>query len=300
MADQDRATAKAGQDPRAQEPKPPFPKQSQPMPGSEEKMQPQPDYGENTYRGCGKLTGKTALITGADSGIGRAVALAYAREGADITIAYLNEDQDARVTAHAVEEAGRRALKLRGDIGNEEHCKRLVRETLATFGRLDILVNNAAYQKNYTNITEISTEEWDRAFRTNIYAMFFLSRAAVPSMKPGSAIINTASIQAFRPSPNLLPYAATKGAIVDFTKALAKMLIRRGIRVNAVAPGPVWTPLIPSTSGPEGSQDFGKDSSMGRPAQPAELAPVYVLLASDEASYINGELYSVTGGEMPV
>ncbi len=175
-----------------------------------------------------------------------------------------------------------------------------MRETLATFGRLDILVNNAAYQKNYTNITEISTEEWDRAFRTNIYAMFFLSRAAVPSMKPGSAIINTASIQAFRPSPNLLPYAATKGAIVDFTKALAKMLIRRGIRVNAVAPGPVWTPLIPSTSGPEGSQDFGKNSSMGRPAQPAELAPVYVLLASDEASYINGELYSVTGGEMPV
>ncbi len=270
------------------------------MPGSEQKMQPQPDYGENSYHGCGKLSGKTALITGADSGIGRAVALAYAREGADVVVSYLNEEQDALVTAQAVEASGRKAVKIAGDIGNEDHCKHLVQETMRTFGHLDILVNNAAYQKNYSSITEIPSEEWDHTFRTNIYAMFYLCKAAVPQMKPGSAIINTTSIQAFRPNASLLPYASTKSAIVDFTKALAKMVVQQGIRVNAVAPGPVWTPLITSTFEPQGHQEFGKGSPMGRPAQPAELAPVYVLLASDQASYINGEVYGVTGGEMPV
>jgi NAD(P)-dependent dehydrogenase (short-subunit alcohol dehydrogenase family) len=267
------------------------------MPGQESQMPLKPDHGEQSYRGSGKLTGRTALITGADSGIGKAVALAFAREGADVLISYLNEEEDAKEAAQLVEEAGRRAIRVAGDIKNEAHCQLLVQRAIDEFGKLDILVNNAAHQKTIQDITEITTEEWYETFRTNIDAMFFLCRAAIPHMKPGSAIINTASIQAYQPSPSLLPYATTKAAIVNFSKGLAQMVGQKGIRVNAVAPGPVWTPLIPSTMPPEQVKQFGQQTPLGRAAQPAELAPVYVLLASPEASYISGEVYGVTGGE---
>jgi NAD(P)-dependent dehydrogenase (short-subunit alcohol dehydrogenase family) len=260
-------------------------------------MQPRPDHGEESYRGHGRLTGKAALITGADSGIGRAVAIAYAREGADILISYLNEDDDARETALLVEGAGRRALLIPGDVGDEQHCERLVSRAVEEFGRLDILVSNAAFQMSHDSIDEISAAEFDHTFKTNVYALFFLSKAALRHMQPGGSIIATASIQAFTPSPNLLPYAATKGAIVDFVQALAQLVGQRGIRVNAVAPGPVWTPLIPSTMPVEKVKQFGKSTPLGRPGQPAELAPVYVLLASEEGSYISGEVYGVTGGQ---
>ncbi len=289
------------EDPKQVEPRPPFPPQpSQKPPGTEEKMQPRPDHGEQTYRGSGKLTGYGVVITGADSGIGRAVAIAFAREGADVLISYLNEEQDAEETARWVREAGRKAIKVPGDIGDEKHCQDIVQRALAEFGRLDILVNNAAHQMTYQSIAEFPEEDFDRTYKTNVYAMFWLCKAAVPHMNPGAAIINTASIQAYDPSPSLLAYASTKAAIVNFTKGLAKMVVKRGIRVNAVAPGPVWTPLIPSTSKGESASDFGENSLLARPAQPAELAPVYVLLASPEASYITGEVYGVTGGSMPV
>ncbi len=284
-------------DPRQAEPKPPYPKQQQGSPGSERQMQPQPDYGEQSYRGSGRLTGKKALITGADSGIGRAVALAFAREGADVFIAYLDEDQDAQVTKQAVEGAGRKAVTMAGDIGDERHCQQLMQRAVQEFGHIDILVNNAAYQKPFQSIDQISTDEWDRHFRTNIYGMFFLCKAALPHMRPGGAIINTASIEAFHPAPFLLAYASTKGAIVTFTESLAQMLAEKGIRVNAVAPGPVWTPLIPSGMPEQAVPSFGESTPMKRAAQPVELAPVYVLLASDEASYITGEVYGVTGGK---
>jgi NAD(P)-dependent dehydrogenase (short-subunit alcohol dehydrogenase family) len=259
-------------------------------------MQPRPDYGEQSYRGSGRLSGKKALITGGDSGIGRAVALAFAREGADVLIAYLNEEQDAQETAGVVRDAGRTCITVPGDIGQESHCKDLVERAVREFGGLDILVNNAAYQMNREGIEAISSEEWDHTFKTNIYAMFWLSRAALPRMREGGAIINTTSIQAYQPSPSLLAYASTKGAILTFTKGLAPEAIKRGIRVNAVAPGPIWTPLIPSTMPPEQVEQFGESTPLGRAGQPAELAPIYVFLASAESSYITGEVIGATGG----
>ncbi|HMQ32581.1 MAG TPA: SDR family oxidoreductase [Chloroflexaceae bacterium] len=288
---------KGQQDPKTQEPQPPFPKQEQQPPGLESEMNPKPDFGEQSYKGAGRLSGRVALITGGDSGIGRAVALAYAREGADVLISYLSEEPDARETCRVVEEAGRKALAIPGDIGQEQHCQVLVNRALKEFGRLDILVNNAAFQMTHEKLEEFSSEEWDHTFRTNIYAIFYLCKAALPNMKPGGAIINVASIQAYQPSPQLLAYASTKGAIVTFSKALAELAIKQGVRVNVVAPGPVWTPLIPSTMPPEQSSKFGQDTPMERPAQPAELAPVFVFLASEESSYIVGEVVGVTGGK---
>jgi NAD(P)-dependent dehydrogenase (short-subunit alcohol dehydrogenase family) len=243
------------------------------------------------------LAGKAALITGADSGIGRAVALAFAREGADVLIAYLNEDDDAAETARVVRDAGREAILVPGDIGEPDHGRALVDRALDGFGRLDVLVNNAAYQMTRDGIEAIPAGEWEHTFRTNIFGLYYLCQAAWPHLAPGSAIINVASIQAYQPSPQLLPYASTKGAIVTFSKALAEEGAGRGIRVNVVAPGPVWTPLIPSTMPPAKAQRFGEDSPLGRPAQPAELAPLFVFLASPEASYITGEVVGVTGGK---
>ncbi|AOF93210.1 SDR family oxidoreductase [Sinorhizobium sp. RAC02] len=281
-------------------PMPPQPAQEQVPPGLTKNMQPIPDHGEESYAGSGRLEQKVALITGADSGIGRAVAIAFAREGADIVISYQSEDEDANETARWVEDAGRRAVILPGDITSEVHCEHLVRQCLENFGRLDVLVNNAAFQRTYADISDISTEEWDRTFRTNIYAPFFLARAAIPHMKPGSAIINTTSIQSRQPSPHLLAYAATKGAISNFTAGLAEMVADKGIRVNAVAPGPIWTPLIPSTMPPEKTKSFGKQALLGRAGQPAELAGAFVLLASDLGSYMTGAIIPVTGGEIMI
>ena len=285
------------QNPTEQGPKPPFPEQQQPYPGLEAEMQPRPDYGEQSYRGFGRLEGKTALITGGDSGIGRAVALAFAREGADVLISYLNEEPDAQETLRVVREAGRKGIAVAGDISQEQHCRQIIERVVQEFGQLDILVNNAAYQMSHQSIQEISSEEFDHTFRTNIYAMFWLSKAALPHMRQGGAIINTASIQAYQPSPNLLAYASTKGAIVTFSKGLAEEAIQQGIRVNVVAPGPVWTPLIPSTMPAEQTSQFGQQTPLQRPAQPAELAPVYVFLASQESRYITGEVVGVTGGK---
>jgi NAD(P)-dependent dehydrogenase (short-subunit alcohol dehydrogenase family) len=262
-------------------------------------MRPRADHGEESYTGSGKLTDCKALITGADSGIGRAVALAFAREGADVLVSYLCEDDDAAETTRLVEEAGRRAVRVAGDIQDEKHCVRLVRQAVDEFGRLDILVNNAAYQMPQQRIEDFSSEQLERTFRTNIFAMFYLCKAALPHMPEGSSIINVASIQAYDPSPALLDYATTKSAVVGFTKALAKLAIKQGVRVNAVAPGPVWTPLIPSTFDAEKVAQFGADTELGRPAQPAELAPLFVLLASREASYVVGEVYGATGGQSP-
>jgi NAD(P)-dependent dehydrogenase (short-subunit alcohol dehydrogenase family) len=284
------------QNPTQQGPQPPYPQQKQEPPGLESEMQPRPDYGEESYQGSGRLQGYGTIITGADSGIGRAVALAFAREGADVLISYLSEDSDAQETARVVERAGRKAVLVRGDVGREDHCGQIVQRALQEFGRLDVLVNNAAFQMTHESIEELSSEEFDYTFRTNIYAMFFLCKAALPHMKEGGSIINTASIQAYEPSPTLLAYAATKGAIVTFTKALAKEAIKKGIRVNAVAPGPIWTPLIPSTMPEQSVEQFGQTTPMQRAGQPAELAPVYVFLASHDASYITGEVIGVTGG----
>jgi len=286
-----------GKDPKQAGPQPPFPEQTQPTPGLESEMDPKPDYGEDSYQGTGRLAGKAALITGGDSGIGRAVAVAFAKEGADVLISYLNEDPDAEETCRVVRAAGRKAVAVPGDIGQEQHCQELVARAIKEFGKLDILVNNAAYQMSHESIQEITAEEWDHTFRTNIYAMFYLCKAALPKMAEGGSIINTASIQAYQPSSNLLHYATTKGAIVTFTKALAEEAIKQGVRVNAVAPGPVWTPLITSTMPPEQHTQFGKQSPMQRPAQPVELAPAYVFLASAEASFISAEVLGVTGGK---
>jgi NAD(P)-dependent dehydrogenase (short-subunit alcohol dehydrogenase family) len=286
------------QDPRDKEAKPPFPRQEQEFPGKEAEMRPQADHGEQSYRGQGRLQDRVALITGADSGIGRAVALAYAREGADVLISYLNEEEDARETERLVTSAGRRGITLPGDIADESHCRRMVDRAFEEFGRLDILINNAAYQMTYDSIDEIPSEDFERTFRVNIFAMFYLCKAALPRMKPGGVILNTASIQSYDPSPNLLAYASTKGAIANFSNALAKLAARQGVRVNVVAPGPVWTPLIPYSMPEEKIEKFGENTLLGRPAQPAELAPVYVFLASDEASYVTGEIYGVTGGRM--
>lgn len=290
---------KTQQDPRQMEGKPAGPETPQPPVGIEARMRQQPDYGLESYRGYGRLQGKVALITGGDSGIGRAVALAFAREGADVLISYLDEEQDAQETTRIVQEAGRKAVAVGGDIGQEQHCNELVQRALSEFGHLDILVNNAAFQMTHQGIEDLPPEEFDRTFRTNVYAMYYLSRAALPKMQQGGAIINTASIEAYKPEPSLLAYASTKGAIVTFSKGLAQDAIKRGVRVNVVAPGPVWTPLIPATMPPEQVEKFGQSSPMGRPAQPAELAPAYVFLASQESSYITGEVIGVTGG-MPL
>jgi hypothetical protein len=267
-------------------------------PGTEAEMTPQADHGENSYRGSDKLTGRAAVITGGDSGIGRAVAIAYAREGADVLVSYLNEqeDEDARETERHVEAAGRRCVLVPGDIADPAHCRAIVQRAVAEFGRIDILVNNAAFQRTYESIDEIPDEEWDYTFRTNIAAMFYLAKAAVPHMRPGSSIINTTSIQSDKPSPMLLAYASTKGAVSNFTAGLAQMLGSKGIRVNAVAPGPIWTPLIPSTMPAEKVKSFGKDTPLGRPGQPRELAGIFVLLASAEGSYMTGGIHAVTGG----
>lgn len=278
-------------------PKPPFPDQPQPMPGLTRKMQPVPDHGERSYRGSGRLEGRKVILTGGDSGIGRAVAIAFAREGADLLIAYLNEDEDAAAVKALVEEAGRTCLLVPGDISDPAHCRAIVDKAASELGGIDVLVNNAAHQNTFESIEEISDEEWQLTFATNIHAMFYLTKAAVPHMKPGSAIINTASINSDLPKPQLLAYAATKGAIQNFTAGLAQLLGGKGIRANAVAPGPVWTPLIPSTMPPEMVREFGGNTPLGRPAQPAELAPAYVMLASVEASYISGATVAVTGGK---
>jgi hypothetical protein len=259
-------------------------------------MTPVPDCGEHSYVGHGRLQGKVAVITGGDSGIGRAVAIAYAREGADVLIAYLSEDDDALDTARLVEEAGQKVVLVRGDVSDAQHCRDIIAAAVEAFGRVDILVNNAAYQMTRQSLEEIPDEEWDYTFQTNISAMFHLAKAAVPHMAPGSSIIGSSSVNSDMPSPALAPYAATKAAIANFSASLAQMLGERGIRVNSVAPGPIWTPLIPSTMPEEKVANFGSDTPLGRPGQPAELAPVYVLLASDEGSYVSGARIAVTGG----
>ncbi|WP_272026884.1 SDR family oxidoreductase [Kocuria rosea] len=273
------------------------PEQQQEVPGVQAAMTPVPDCGEHSYRGSGKLAGKAAIITGGDSGIGRAAAIAYAREGADVLIAYLEEDDDAQDTARWVEEAGRRAVLVRGDLSDPAHCRAVVERAVQEFGRIDVLVSNAAYQMSRDSLDEISDEEWDYTFRLNVGAMFHLTKAAVPHMPPGSAIIGSSSVQSDQPSPQLAPYAATKAAIANFSAGLAQMLGEKGIRVNSVAPGPIWTPLIPATMPAEKVGAFGDDVPLGRAGQPAELAPVYVLLASDDGSYISGSRVAVTGGK---
>jgi len=280
----------------ASETKPALPRQQQSMPGHTAAMQTAPDHGEKSYRGSGKLAGKKAAITGGDSGIGRAVAIAFAREGADVLIAYLNEDDDARETQKWVVEAGRKAVLVKGDIQDAGHCRRIVETAVRELGGLDILVNNAAHQATFHDLADISDEEWELTFRTNIHAMFYLTKAALPHLKSGSAIINTASINADAPNPTLLPYATTKGAIQNFTAGLAQLLAAKGIRANAVAPGPIWTPLIPSTMPPEAVAKFGSNVPMKRPGQPAELATAYVMLADPLSSYVSGATIAVTGG----
>jgi NAD(P)-dependent dehydrogenase (short-subunit alcohol dehydrogenase family) len=285
------------QDPTTQHPRPDQPEQQLEHPGLEGEMDPQPDYGEQSYRGSGRLEGRRAVITGGDSGIGRAVALAFAREGADVVISHLPEEEaDGQETVRVVREAGRTGIAMPGDLRDVEYCRALVQRAVDELGGLDILVNNAAYQMARQGIADITPEELDRTFRTNIYAMFFTCQAAVEHMPPGSAIINTSSIEAYQPEPFLLDYAATKAAIVNFSKGLAQELAERGIRVNTVAPGPVWTPLIPATMPAEMVKSFGGEVPLGRAAQPAELAPPYVFLASQEASFVSGETLGVTGG----
>jgi len=284
-------------DPRSAGPRPPFPKQQQPAPGKTAQLQPKPDHGEASYRGHDRLAGCSAIVTGGDSGIGRAVAIAFAREGADVLIAYLDEHEDAQETARWVRQAGRKAVVVAGDVGQEAHCRQLVERAVAELGKLDILVNNAAYQRTHEKLWDFTAQEIETTFRTNIQSMFYLSKAAAQQMPPGGSIINTTSIQSDKPSPSLLAYASSKGAIANFTGGLAQLLAESGIRVNAVAPGPVWTPLIPSTMPEEQAANFGKDSPFGRPAQPAELAPAYVFLASNDATYISGAILPVTGGK---
>ncbi|HUS26138.1 MAG TPA: SDR family oxidoreductase [Nevskiaceae bacterium] len=288
----------AMQDPTTQYPRPKFPPQTQPEPGLAHKMIPKPDHGEKTYKGCGRLLGRKALVTGADSGIGRAAAIAFAREGADVVLNYLpSEETDAKEVITLIKQAGRQAIPMPGDISDEKFCEQLIKNSEHALGGLDILANIAGRQIAQKHIAHITTEQFDATFRTNVYAMFWLCKAALPYMPKGATIINTASIQSYAPSPTLLDYAATKAAIVAFTKALAKQVAADGIRVNAVAPGPIWTPLQPSHGQPpEKIPEFGAKVPLGRPGQPAEVAPIYVLLASQESSYVTGEVYGVTGG----
>lgn len=270
--------------------------QPQDPPGRTEKMNPRPDHGETSYRGSGKLEGKVALITGGDSGSGRAVAIAFAREGADVLISYLDEHDDAQETARRVEQAGRKAVIMAGDVQDKQHCRALVRRAIEAFGRLDVLVNNAAFQMSRESLEDVPDEEWERTFATNIGAIFYLTKAALPHLKAGASIINTSSVVVSKAPSHLIAYSATKAAIANFTASLGQSLAERGIRVNGVAPGPIWTPLIPSTMPPEKVAEFGKSTPMQRPGQPAEVAPVYVFLASEQASYVTSALYAVTGG----
>jgi NAD(P)-dependent dehydrogenase (short-subunit alcohol dehydrogenase family) len=278
-------------------PQPPFPNQHQPMPGETSGMKPVPDHGETSYKGSGRLQGKKAVITGGDSGIGRAVAIAFAREGADVLISYLSEDRDAHETERLVKEAGSKAVLVPGDLQSPDHCRAVIAKAVAEFGGIDILVNNAAHQATFKSIEDISDDEWELTFRVNIHAMFYLTKAAAPHMKPGSSIINTTSINADAPNPTLLAYATTKGAIHNFTAGLAQMLAEKGIRANAVAPGPIWTPLIPSTMPEDAVKNFGKQVPMKRAGQPAELATAYVMLADPLSSYVSGATIAVTGGK---
>jgi NAD(P)-dependent dehydrogenase (short-subunit alcohol dehydrogenase family) len=277
-------------------PTPPFEPQQQTVPGNQRQMQPVPDCGETSYKGSGRMANKIALITGGDSGIGRAVAIAFAREGADVAISYLDEHEDAEDTARYVREAGRQCLLLPGDLTAKAQCSAIVDQTVEKFGRIDVLVNNAAFQMTHETLEDIPDEEWVKTFDLNITAMFRICKAALPHMASGSSIINTSSINSDMPKPTLLAYAATKGAIANFTAGLAQMLGERGIRVNSVAPGPIWTPLIVATMPPDTVKEFGAQTPLGRPGQPVEVAPIYVLLASDEGSYISGSRYAVTGG----
>ena len=296
-------TAPSLQNPLTKYPQPPYDSHlDQSTPGTEADLVLRADHGETSYQGSGKLTGRKALITGGDSGIGRAVAIAFAREGADVLISYLDhkEDQDAQETARYVTEAGRKAVLVPGDIQDEAHCQQLVQKAIDELGGLDILINNAAYQMAHESLQDISSEELDRTFRTNIYAMFYLCKAAEEHMPPGSTVINTTSVNAYKPSPLLLAYAATKGAIQNFTANLGQVWAEKGIRVNCVAPGPVWTPLIPSTMPAEKTRTFGGDTPLKRAGQPAELAPAYVLLASTDSSYITGSTIQVTGGSITI
>jgi NAD(P)-dependent dehydrogenase (short-subunit alcohol dehydrogenase family) len=287
-------------DPKEQGPKPEFSQEKQPYPGSDAQMTPKANHGEDSYQGLGRLKGRTALITGGDSGIGRAVAIAFAREGADVAISYQEEEEnDANETLYWIKQAGRKAIKLPGDIRREEHCREIVNRTFREFGNLNILINNAAFQSTHDSIEDFTTEELDRTFKTNLYAPFWLCHAALPRMKEGSSIVNTTSIQAYDPSPNLLAYASTKAAIANFTKSLSKIALRQGVRVNAVAPGPVWTPLIAATMPEEKVKEFGRNTAFERPAQPVEIAPVFVFLVSNEARFVSGEIYGVTGSQTP-
>jgi NAD(P)-dependent dehydrogenase (short-subunit alcohol dehydrogenase family) len=272
------------------------PAQQQEVPGIQSEMRPVPDCGEESYKGSGKLTDKVAVITGGDSGIGRAVAIAYAREGADVLISYLSEDSDAKDTAGYVEQAGRRAVLVKGDVADPQHCRDIIQTAVSELGGVDILVSNAAFQMTHDSLEEISDEEWDRTIHTNISAMFHLCKAAMPHLKPGSSIIGSSSVNSDSPNPKLAPYAATKAAIANFCASLAQLLGEKGIRVNSVAPGPIWTPLIPATMPPEKVEKFGENTPLGRAGQPKELAPVYVLLASEDGSYISGARIAVTGG----
>jgi NAD(P)-dependent dehydrogenase (short-subunit alcohol dehydrogenase family) len=278
-------------------PKPPYPAQRQPMPGSTAKISPRPDHGETSYKGSGKLQGKRAVITGGDSGIGRAVAIAYAREGADVLIAYLDEHDDAHEVKALIEQEGRKTVLVAGDLRSPEHCRAVIKHAVDMLGGIDILVNNAAHQATFKDIGDISDEEWRTTFEVNIHAMFYLTKAAIAHMKPGGAVINTASVNSDMPNPILLAYATTKGAIQNFTGGLAQMLASKGIRANAVAPGPIWTPLIPSTMPEDAVKNFGKQVPLQRPGQPAELATAYVMLADPSSSYTSGTTVAVTGGK---
>jgi NAD(P)-dependent dehydrogenase (short-subunit alcohol dehydrogenase family) len=272
------------------------PAQEQEPPGTTGAMDPRPDHGEQSYRGTGRMTDKKAVITGADSGIGKAVAIAFAREGADVVISYLDEHEDARDTARWVEEAGRRAVLVPGDLRDADHCRAVIDTAVEELGRVDVLVSNAAFQMNRESLEEIPDEEWDRTIRTNLDAMFHLVKRALPHMPPGGSIIGSSSVNSDNPKPTLLPYDVTKAGVANFMAGLAQMLGPKGIRANSVAPGPIWTPLIPATLPPDQVESFGQQAPLGRAGQPAELAPVYVLLASDDGSYVSGARIAVTGG----
>lgn len=284
------------QDPLQKHDTPPYPKQQQDPPGTEDQLRPKADHGETSYKGSGKLKGRKALITGGDSGIGRAVAIAFAREGADVMISYLNEEKDAQDTLFYVKEAGQKAFAIAGDISSEAHCRKIIESAVEQMGGLDILVNNAAFQMSRDSLQDVSAEEWDKTFRVNIHAMFYLCKAAEKHLKPGSSVINTTSVNAYKANAQLVAYSATKGAIQNFSASMAQLWAEKGIRVNCVAPGPIWTPLIPATVDPDKVKDFGKDMPLGRAGQPAELAGAYVLLASEDGSYMTGSTVQVTGG----
>ena len=291
----------ANVDPRTMYPKPPFPDQKQTHPGTVQSLDPPADHGESSYVSHNRLQDRVAIVTGGDSGIGRAVAIAFAKEGAHVVLSYLpGEQSDATEVAGVIEGAGRKCLCLPGDIGDPGYARSLVNAATSRLGRLDVVVNNAGFQMSRERIEDVSPEELERTFRTNVFGTFFLTQAALPVLKPGACIINTTSIQAFEPSESLLAYAATKAALANLTKSLAKLAKEKGVRVNGVAPGPVWTPLIPSTMPAEKVKSFGEQTVFGRPAQPIELAHLYVFLASEEASYVSGEIYGATGGRTPI